>query len=590
MASLIPLNNQDKINLLEVPTVVTVDTEGMGKMVGFSAAFDGFPQGIYFPFEHQKGNLTSLQKTKVFELLSSKEALVMHNAMHDLKVFKNAGLDYRGRFYCTMLMAHWINEERYAYDLTSLSKVYGGMPKSMPEQMQAIINSDGWNAVPVAWMDEYSGHDSYITHQLFRRELPLFQAQGFDNGLWDREQQFIRDVILPMIKLGIKIDTGFCIREYMRGQSIMQECIKELGFKPSSPKALEKFFVEDLKLPILKHTKSCLECYPTDKRMKSQPVHTHTGRPCFDKDAMEEYDVLLEKQNDERAKTILRYRGWLKTTSSNYKPYLELCDDEGILHPGYNLHRTKTSRLSCSEPNLQQIPKQSDKDWNGKLKSAFIPRGGYGLWTVDYSQLQFRMTVAYAGVQELIEIFEDETRDVFQEMASQMGWLRDDVKTLVYLILFGGGGKRASIAFGVPLSQGAELVQEFNSTYPAIKKVAKQAKMAAMKQGYVAMWSGRRRHFPRGSAFYRAFNAVIQGGEAEIIKDAMIEVQETICDENCRLILQIHDEIVPEIKEGMEDHYLPLIQKAMVKACDNFNKFVEHPVKFKTSVKRWGEK
>ncbi len=565
----------EKIALLEAASIVTVDTEGYltkehPLMAGFSAAFDGLEQGIYFPISHSQGNLTTQQLKKVYTILEQKEALVAHNMMHDINVLKKSGFHHEGKFYCTMLMAHWIDEELFDYSLNAISKRYGGQPKAMPPQMSLIIESDGWNAVPVAWMDEYSSNDALITHKLFRKELPEFQAQGFDDGLWDRETTFIREVIIPMKERGIKTDLGFCVKEYMRGQAIMDDCIKEMGFKPSSPKALEKFLIDELGLPVISRTP--------------------TGRVQFNKDAMEQYDLLLEKKDDERAKTILRFRGWQKTNSSNYKAYLNLCDEQGVLHPSYNLHRTVTHRLSCSEPNLQQIPKTSDKDWNGGLKRAFVPREGFKLWSVDYSQLQFRMTVAYAGEHSLIDIFNDPKRDIFQEMATQMNWLRQDVKTLVYLILFGGGGTRASVAFGVSKSQGYELVKEFHSQFPAIKRCAKRAENAARQQGYVRTWAGSKRHFKRGAAYYRALNAVIQGGEAEIIKSAMILIAQEVCDKNCYLLLQIHDEIVPEIREGMEDIYLPKIKECMIRATEEFNDYVDYPVAFTVSASEWGKK
>lgn len=583
------LSSDDKIAILEASRDVTVDTEGVSRMVGFSCAVSGFPHGFYFPISHAKGNLSESQRDKVYAVLGSRDSLIFHNALHDLRVLARHDFRYRGWFWDTMLLAHWVNEERNNYSLNVISQIYGGKPKAMPEQMSRIIDSDGWEAVPVAWMDEYSSNDSYITHHLWEELLPQWEAE-FEPALWEREQKFIRDVMGPMIDLGIKVDLEFCIKEYFRGNAIMDECVKELGFKPSQSSKLEKFLIQDLGLPVVKHTKACKKCYPEDKREKSQPVSFHTAKPSFDKEAMEEYDILLEKTGDVRAQTILRYRGWLKTNSSNYKPYLDLVDQEGVLHPGYKLHGTKTGRLSCAEPNLQQIPKSSDKDWNGNLKAAFIPRSGYNLWTVDYSQLQFRMTVAYAVCQELIEIFKDPSRDIFQEMAKTMSWLRDDIKTLVYLILFGGGAKRAAVAFGVSVEQGKELVEEFHTTFPEIRKIAKQCEQAAKRQGYVALWTGRRRHFHKGSAYYRALNAVIQGGEAEIIKDAMIAIAENIQNDECRMVLQIHDEVAFEIKIGREDYYLPLLQKTMTDAAYGFTETKGLTVDFKTSAKRWGEK
>lgn len=582
-------STSDKISMLEAADNVTVDTEGLKKMMGFSVAFDGLDQGFYLPFNHARHNLTEAEQKKVYSILDSRESLIFYNAVHDLRVLARNGFNYRGWFWDPMLMAHWINEERPDYSLDAISRTYGGKPKAMPESMRLVLEMDGWDNVPVAQMDEYSSNDAYIGHRLWRKLLPLFEKE-FSYELWEHEQKFIRQVMAPMMEHGIKVDVGYSIHEYMRGMGVMEECIKELGFKPSSRNSLKDFLLGELGLPVVAHTKACLKCHPPQKNIQRQAVHTHSGPPSFDKNAMEVYEEMLEQREDDRAKTILRYRGWQKTTSSNYKPYMNLCDSGGVLHPGYKLHGTRTGRLSCADPNLQQIPKASEKDWNGNLKKAFIPRVGFNLWSVDYSQLQFRMTCAYAGQEELLEIFNDLTRDIFTEMAGQMGWLRKDVKTLVYLILFGGGAQRASVAFGVPLQQGKELVEEFHSLYPEIRKVSKKAEHAAMRQGYVGYWTGRRRHFPRGSAYYRAFNAVIQGGEAEIIKRAMIALAEQVCDENCKLILQIHDEIVFEIADGKEDEYLPRIQRVMESAGDDFCKFVGVKVSFATDAKRWGEK
>jgi DNA polymerase-1 len=564
----------DQIALMEAASgPITVDTEGFTKMLGFSVCFDGLSDGFYLPFNHTRSNLNPQQINKVFSILHAAEALVAHNAIHDLRVLARNGFDYRGKFYDTMLMAHWVNEERMNYSLDKISPIYGGKPKQMPAVMSMIIEQEGWDAVPVKWMTIYSGNDAFIEHQLFRKLLPEFQEQGFDGSLWEVEQKFIRDVMGPMIERGVKLDPEFCIREILKGQLIMDKCQEELGYTTIGPKALEEIFIKKLRLPIVKHTPG--------------------GKPSFDKEAMGEYEVLLEKSKNPVAQTVLTYRGWQKTISANYKAYLEFADENGILHPGYKLHGTKTGRLSCEKPALHQIPKSRSKEWNGHSKSAFVPRTEYKLWTIDYSQLQFRMTCSYAKQYDLIEIFNDDERDIFSEMAKEMGWLRDDVKTLVYLILFGGGATRAMHAFGLAtVDQGGALVNEFHSMYPNIKKVARQAQNFAQKFKYVQYWTGRRRHFfGKDAKYYRAFNAVIQGGEAEIMKRAMIACQEEICNENCNMVLQIHDELAFEIKDGMEDHYLPRLQAVMERIpYQDFCAFTGTPVKFRTQVKPWGEK
>lgn len=584
---MVAFSHDDMISLMESADIVTVDIEGMTRMLGFSVCFDGLQEGHYFPYTHEEKelNLSEAQQRKVYEVLNNRDALSFHNAVHDLRGLARAGFVYRGKFYDTMLMAHWVNEERMHYGIDKIAPIYGFPGKSMSPVMSFIIETEGWDMVPVAPMSFYSGNDAFIQHGVFRKIYPQFQAEGFDGELWDYEQKFIRDVMGPMMDLGIKIDQAFCINEYMKGVKIMAECKDELGFNPGSPKQLKEFLIDELGLPVVKHTDSCKEC-----KYKKRPVATHNGPPSFDKHAMAVYEELLEHRDDPRAKTILRYRGWGKTTSSNYKPYMDLCDEEAVLHPGYKLHGTKTGRLSCADPNLQQIPKSSGKEWNGNLKRAFIPRTGFGLWEFDYSQLQFRMTCAYAKQMDLIEIFNDEKRDIFDEMAAGMAWLRQNVKTLVYLILFGGGGNQAKISFDLKtVDEGKALVEEFHSRYTYIRKVANQAQKAAGIMKYVTYWTGRRRHFfPNGAPTYRAFNAVIQGGEAEIMKRAMIALQEQVCDENCRMVLQIHDSIAFEIREGMEDTYFPRIKQVMESAPKAFCDYVGVNVRFPVQGKAWG--
>jgi DNA polymerase I len=559
------------LNLMSIQKHLTIDTESgetVG-MLGIASAFDGLMDtGFYMGWNHDDNNLDAGQKSRLSNILSDeRKSLIFHNAPYDLKVLEKHGVIPRGRrnFYCTMLMVHWVNENLQNYSLDAQSKAHGGKPKNRSRAMQHIIDVYGWDGLQPLYgiTKTYSANDAWITHDLFRKVLPEFLKQGFDGPLWEVEEEFIW-VIINMIELGIKIDLEFCVREMLKGETIMNQMRSELMMNPGSSLGLKKLLIDELQLPVIKETPG--------------------GKPSFDKTAMAGYDLLLEHQNDERAKKILRYRGWQKTVSSNYKAYLNLRDNENVLHPGYKLHGTETGRLSCEKPNLQQIPKSSTKEWNGNLKKAFIAREGFALWEVDYSQLEYRLTVAYADEEELREIFNDDSRDVFQEQANAMGWIRQNVKTLVYLILFGGGANRASVAFNVPLDEGKEIVETFHRRYPGIRKISRSAQNLATKRGFVKYWTGRRRHFPKGSAYYRAFNSIIQGGESEIVKRAMIKLAKTVCnEESCRMVLQVHDSVVFEIAVGQESRYLPRIIEAMEAVDFDFG------MRFKVDAHRWGE-
>lgn len=578
------LTIDDKLDVLAVAEAFSVDTEGINRLLGISVAFDGPWEGFYFPIDHNQatGNLSLTQRAKLYKVLDYGNYWVMHNAAHDLRFLKKFGIDYRGKFYDTMLMTHWLDEEMFAYDLTSVSKAWGGRPKNMPQYVKDYIATEGWDNTPISWMDEYSANDAFITWQAFKEMKPKFE-QEFPQELWATEEVFIRDVMIPMMERGVALDLDFASKKYIEGVERLKALEKELGFKPSSPKALARVLIDEMGLPVVRHTSSCSQC------KKRQPVSSHQGSPSFDKTAMQDYETKLEHVNDDRATKILEYKGWQKTTSSNYKPYLELAQ-QGILRPGYKLHGTRTGRLSCEKPNLQQIPKSSDKPWNGDLKRAFVPREGFGLWTVDFSQLQFRMACAYARQENLIEVFNQPDRDIFTEMAGQLGWERQTVKTLVYLTLFGGGAGKAADSFGISIHQAKVILDRFYARYPNLTAVAKEAEKVARQLGYVTYWTGRRRHFRNGTPYYRAFNAVIQGGEAEIIKRCMIALQKELCNDECFLVLQIHDEVVFEIATGREDYYLSKAQEIMSRIPEDFNKFVGVNLLFTTDAKEWGKK
>jgi DNA polymerase-1 len=292
---------------------------------------------------------------------------------------------------------------------------------------------------------------------------------------------------------------------------------------------------------------------------------------------------MLATMDDDRASLILEYRGYQKTVSSNYKPYLELLSPDGRLRPNYKMHGTVTGRLSCEKPNLQQIPRVSEKPWNGRLKQAFIAEPGFTLWEADYSQLELRLAAAYARETELLEIF-NSGRDVFTEMARDLNMARHDVKTLTYTIQYGGGITRIKNVFGVSVEKAAEIKDDYFERYPGFRKMSQQASSVCRRQGFIRLWSGRRRHFadPQNEA-HKAFNSVIQGGAAEIVKHTMLRLSETVDSDDCRMLLQVHDSVVFEIRNGMEDAYLPKIKEVMEAVEPDFG------VHFAVDVHKWGE-
>lgn len=368
--------------------------------------------------------------------------------------------------------------------------------------------------------------------------------------LWEIEAAFI-DQIKDIKQRGIAIDTKFSRKKAIEGTRILNQIRTELGWNPGSPQQLGKYLIDDLGLPILKKTPN--------------------GAASFDKEALEEYELHLDALGDSTAQKVLTYRGWQKTVSSNFQAYLDLMDENEILHPNYKVHGARTGRLSCEKPNLQQIPRESVKPWNGDVKKAFIPRsedlyarvspkrekiaGRLVLRTFDFKQVEFRLAAAYAREKELLDVF-NSGADVFTEMSQRLGRPRHQIKTFVYSTLYGAGKKKVALVLKMDQRESDELYEEYHGTWPGFKKMAEKATRLAQVDGYIGYWSGRRRHLSKGEA-HKAWNSLLQGGAFEIVKRRMLELKDE------PIVLQVHDSITIEDDENCDTDRIKRVLEAV---------------------------
>lgn len=359
-----------------------------------------------------------------------------------------------------------------------------------------------------------------------------------DNPVWQHKQDFLR-VVIDMERLGIGIDVDLCNSMAERGEDQMFRIKRALGADPGKRSDLEKLLLSDLGLPVVKKTPA--------------------GKPGFDKFAMEEYEEILAKTDNKTAQLILAFRGWQKSVSSNYRPYVELLSPDGRLRPNYKLHGTRTGRMSCEKPNLQQIPKEGTKPWNGRMKECFKPAPGYKLVEFDYSQLELRLATAYTKDESLMQVFA-EGRDIFTEMSKELGLSRQDTKGLVYSIQYGAGVRRISNIFGVSTGEARKIIDNFYKTYPGFRTMSNACESIVLSKGSLRLISGRRRHFqyPRDEA-RKSFNSLIQGGAADLVERAMVRLHKRIANDDCRMLLQVHDSVIFEIKEEKVLEYGPKI-------------------------------
>ena len=566
---------------------VAIDTEtnakdlrdGRGYCMGVSLAYRDATgiTALYLPFRHAYNNYSFHAFRDTLQNILDSKQIVFHNAKFDLVSLATLGLDTsRVRFYDTMLLAHLVDENNpvTGKGLDSLVKYYLKSDGKQKTQAQAIIEKAlGWDFVPPEVMAGYATWDAALTYQLFEFLKPKLQAEKLQE-VWKHKEKFTR-LVMEMELKGVGIDTDRANQQREIGEKRMTEIVNELeGLNPSSPKDLAALILGKLRLP--------------------EYIHPKTGRRTFDKNAMEEYEIILNTISDPTARLILEYRGWQKAVSSNYIPYVNLLSPDGRLRCNYKLHGTRTGRSSCENPNLQQIPRSSDpldpakfKPWNGEMKKVFIPLPGYQLWEFDYSQLELRLGTAYAREPGLTEVFA-EGRDIFSEMAQTLGMTRYDTKTMVYSIQYGAGVRRIQNVFGISATAAKQRIDNYYNSYPAFRGVSRQVEQIVYRYGKVPLWSGRFRHFDYPeSQGYKAFNSVIQGGAADIVENVMLALDREFSSGDCRMLLTVHDSVIFEIADERVAELVPAIKEVMqdVNSATGQN----FPVKFAVEAKRWGE-
>lgn len=537
-----------------------IDTEGTlthphSETWGLSYSSEG--QGEYFAFSHGIGqNLPIEWLPEVREVVNNAPVVTMHHAKHDLRALRNLGINrFNKPFICTMNMAHMTNENRFTTELGPLSQSYGGDHKDMSPAMKRIINGFGYAFIPVEMWLNYAANDAAITeYPVLENIYQEYQEQYGDTDLWDWEQRWTF-ALCDIEDAGVLIDTELAEREYFRGKKIMNEIQRELGFNPGSTDQLGTFLTEELGLPILKWTNGG----KSGKR-----------KPSFTKEVMERYDTLLEQRGDKRAKQILRYRGWQKCTGSSYLPYIERRSPvDNRLRTNYRQDRARTGRLTASI--LHQIPKNKKNEWNEHTKECIITEDGRTAWEADFRNLEFRLGTLYAVAMDqsgktsrLIDIFNDDSRDIFNEMADHNRITREPMKTTAYLIQFGGGAGKLSESLNVSELTAKGIISEYFGNYPGFRSAARFAERRANQNGYVKYWTGRRRHFQFESEHHKAFNSICQGGAFEIVKRQGTRLHESgLNNDECRMDLTVHDSFRFSIENGKEHIYLPEIRAIM---------------------------
>lgn len=581
--------------------------DGRARAIGvsFTTRIKGKLVSAYVPVHHAVGeNVPDEIVKKLRYVLRQGRPLIYANCQFDFLSLETIGIRVSETpFYDIQTMANIVREDwPFMKDLDSLYRVYvNGDHEKIKEWEYARYDEgrktprkrttlkwqkeNGWPHTTPEMIWDYACRDTEATYETWEA---LMRHSGWleqPSDLWDHKQRIIR-VLVEMKRRGIEVDVELAAELEAEGVIAKEELLEQMdGLNPSSVVDAPKIFLDILNLPVLKLTAGGKDKDPNKQK------------PSFTAAVLEEYDMLLEnREGDSEAErqwiaNVRAWRGWSTALGLLLRPYQELVSPDGRLRTSYTTHVTSTGRLSSRSPNLQQISKEADgKPWKDRIKQCFRARPGYVLLSADYSQLELRLAVAYSQEPVLQQIFL-EGRDIFSEMAAELGWERSKTKSFVYATQYGGGDARIAYIFNVSLARAKELREMFYRKYPRFRKLDMACRKKVEDSKKLRLWSGRVRHFKSKSDSYKAMNALLQGGAADIVERVWVYVMENLDNEDCRALLQVHDALVFEVREDLVMEYAHKIHEMMINIngiCAPDADEPLFPVKFQVEVEVWG--
>ncbi len=525
--------------------------------------------GLSFSWKESEAYFVLATKKRLEELrpilINPKIKKYGHNLKFDWRVLKNQGIELRGLDFDTMIASYLLNPGNRQHNLDALVFTELGFEKisktNLAETQPAQLTFD-FKSLDPEKLSLYSCEDADFTNRLVKILAKRLKAEKLTD-LFNKIEMPLIPVLGEMENAGIKVET-----------EPLQALDREVGAKLAKlEKAIHKLAKNKFNINSTKQLKEVLFeklAIPTNNIKK-----TKTGFSTAEDE--------LEKLNDlHPIIPLLRdYRelNKLQTTYLNALPKM-INPKTGRIHTSFNQTITATGRLSSNDPNLQNIPTRTEE--GRKIRNAFVAEKGFELIGFDYSQIELRLAAHMAGDKKMIAAFKN-GEDIHAATAAEINGvkltevtknMRREAKAINFGILYGQGPHGLSQSAGIPYYQATEFINKYFLAYPNIKKMVASSIKEAQKNGYALTLFGRKRPLPeinsnipmvRKSAERMAINTPLQGTAADLIKMAMIKAAELISSraEEIRLLLQVHDELIFEVKKDKVDYYGPKIKAIM---------------------------
>ncbi|EGX6962044.1 DNA polymerase I [Vibrio alginolyticus] len=568
------------LDKLQTAELFAFDTETdnldymLANLVGLSFAVD---EGIaaYVPVAHDYLDAPEqLDRDWVLEQLKpiledAAKAKVGQNLKYDASVLARYDIELKGIKHDTMLESYIYNSVGGKHDMDSLALRFLQHSCISFEQIAGKgKNQLTFNQIELEQASPYAAEDADVTLRLHNR---LFANIEQDESL----KTVYEEIEMPLVPVLSRIErTGVFIDEMkLSAQSVeitarLDELekkayeIAEQEFNMNSPKQLQAILFEKMGLPVVKKTPS--------------------GTPSTNEEVLQELalDYPLPK-------LILEYRGLakLKSTYTDKLPKM-INPSTGRVHTSYHQAVTATGRLSSTDPNLQNIPIRNEA--GRRIRQAFVAPSGHKILAVDYSQIELRIMAHLSGDQALLNAFRD-GKDIHAATAAEiMGVSIEDVsseqrrraKAVNFGLIYGMSAFGLAKQLGIPRGEAQAYMDTYFERYPGVMQYMEDTRSTAADKGYVETIFGRRLHLPeiksrngmrRKAAERAAINAPMQGTAADIIKKAMLLVDQWIQEEGngrVKLLMQVHDELVFEVEELSLSEIESKVQKLMESAAE----------------------
>lgn len=544
------------------------------RIVGVSFAVEA-GKAAYVPFGHDYlGAPVQLTEAvvlgKLKPLLEDPTRLkVGQNLKYDRNVLLNHDIDLQGIAYDTMLESYVLNSTASRHDMDSLAKRYLGVETTSFEDIAGKgVKQLTFNQIELEQAAPYAAEDADITLRLHQTLWGQLEAVPGLCQVFSEIELPLLPVLARMELLGTTIDPKLLHQQSQEIELRLAELERQAHelagqeFNLSSPKQLGEILFTKLGLPIIKKTPK--------------------GAPSTAEEVLAE---LAETYELPRLLMEHRTLAKLKSTYTDKLP-LMIKPQTGRVHTSYHQAVAATGRLSSSDPNLQNIPVRNEQ--GRRIRQAFIPSAGYKLVAADYSQIELRIMAHLSGDKGLLTAFA-EGKDIHKATAAEVFGvaldavttdMRRSAKAINFGLIYGMSAFGLAKQLGIGRAEAQKYMDLYFERYPGVLEYMERTRQQAEAQGYVETLFGRRLYLPdiksrnaglRKAAERAAINAPMQGTAADIIKRAMINVDgwiRGIEDESIRMLMQVHDELVFEIREEQLEEYVAIIKEKMSAAAE----------------------